>query len=210
MIGLTIGLVIGFYGANYLNRNANAPTSVQTSNIPINPNQPARPGVQMPDVQKVLDTAKNEPQNYEAQIAAGEMYARIRRFDKALEFYQKAYEIKPGDFDANVKLGNAHFDAKQYIKAETFYAKALEIKNDPDVRTDYGLTFFLREPSEVDQAIAEYRESLKINPKHELALQNLGAALEEKGDKEGLQKVLARLKEVNPQNSLVQKLGTKE
>ena len=207
--GLLIGLILGFFGANYLNRNAVNPANTSAVNVP-----PAAPkgapaqGNPTTDVQKVLDTAKNEPDNFAAQVEAGEMYAKIQRFDKALEFYEQAQKIKPDNFDANVKLGNAFFDAKQYEKAEIFYSKAIEINpKDPNVRTDFGLTFFLREPSDIDRAIAEYRKSLAIDPNHELTLQNLLAALKEKGNGEELAKTLAKLKEINPSNPVIAKYG---
>ncbi|MCB1024841.1 MAG: tetratricopeptide repeat protein [Acidobacteria bacterium] len=211
IIGIVIGLTVGFFGANYLNRNAEnagagAPLQPQVpANMPSQGNIPS--GAPLADVQKVLDRAKEEPENYQAQIEAGEMYTKIQRFDQALPFYEAAQKLKPADLNSNIVLGNGYFDAKQYEKAETYYAKALEI--DPKnvgVRTDYGLTFFLREPSDPERSIMEYRKALEIDPKHELTLQNLSAALKEKGDKEELIKTLAALKEVNPNNKVIKQL----
>ncbi len=204
ILGIVIGLAVGFFGANYLNRNAATETSIPSSNLPTGAQQVQNPAGQLADVQKVLDRAKAEPDNFDAQIEAGEMYAQIERFDNALEFYERAQKIKPDDFRANVKLGNAFFDAKQFEKAEEFYAKAIEIDpKEPNVRTDLGLTYFLREPSDPDRAIAEYKKSLEIDSNHELTLQNLLAALKEKGDKEELAKTLAKLKLVNPNNPVI-------
>ena len=117
IVGIIIGLVIGFAGANYLNESA-----VQKTQIPQNPQVPQMPAQQMPagqqtqggqqtgmqpDVQKVLDKAKNEPENYDAQLNAARMYSQIQRFTEALEFYQKAQQIKPNEFESNALLGNA-------------------------------------------------------------------------------------------------------
>ncbi len=210
ILGIVIGLAVGFFGANYLNRNAATETGISSANLPAGAPQVQNPTGQLADVQKVLDLAKNEPDNFDAQIEAGEMYAQIERFDKALEFYERAQKIKPDDFQANVKLGNAFFDAKQFEKAEEFYAKAIVIDpKDPNVRTDLGLTYFLREPSDPDRAIAEYKKSLEIDSNHELTLQNLLAALKEKGDKDELAKTLAKLKEVNPNNPVIETYGSK-
>lgn len=212
VVGIIIGLTAGFFGANYLNRNSNtkSPATAIQSSIPANVNQQGNitPGAQFADVQKVIDLAKNEPDNFEAQIAAGKMFSKIQRFDEALPYYEAAHKIKPADLDANIVLGNGYFDAKQYGKAETYYAKALEI--DPKnvgVRTDYGLTFFVREPNDVDRAIVEFRKSLEIDPNHELTLQNLSAALSQKGNLKELSETLAKLKAVNPNNAAIKKLG---
>ena len=101
----------------------------------------------------------------------------------ALEFLDHAYKIKPNDFDVLTQLGNVNFDLKRYPEAEKWYQLALKIKpDDVSVRTDLGLSYYFREPRELDQAIAVYRESLKYDPRHEKTLQNLTAALIDKGD----------------------------
>ncbi|NNF00476.1 MAG: tetratricopeptide repeat protein, partial [Pyrinomonadaceae bacterium] len=165
-------------------------------------------GSMLADVQATLDKAKDEPDNFQAQIKAGEMYSKIRRFDKALEYYEKAQKLKPNDFSANSILGNAYFDLKQYKKAETAYARALEIKpNDVAVRTDFGLTFYLREPGDYDRAVSEYRKALDIDPNHELTLQNLIVALNDMGEKEEAAKAIDRLRAVNPKNPVIEKFG---
>lgn len=215
VLGIIVGLAIGFFSANSMNRNAaggggggqepaGAPFGSPQAPSSNDPNT----GGMVADVQATLDKAKNEPENFEAQVKAGEMYSKIRRFKEALEFYEKAQKIKPNDFLANSILGNAYFDLKQYDKAEAFYAKALEINpKDVAVRTDYGLTFYLREPSDTDRAIGEYRKALEIDPKHELTLQNLIVALDEKGERSELEKALSQLKEVNPANPAVEKFA---
>ena len=105
-----------------------------------------------------------------------------------------------------IKAGNAYFDGEKYEIAETWYQRALE--KDPkniSVRTDLGLTFFLREPRDIDRAIKEYKTSLAINPEHEISLQNLALAYGEKGDKENLKLTIEKLKKVNPKNPAVTK-----
>ncbi|MEJ7713883.1 MAG: tetratricopeptide repeat protein [Pyrinomonadaceae bacterium] len=70
--------------------------------------------------------------------------------------------------------------------------------NDVNVRTDLGLTFVFRKPEKYDRAIAEFRKSLEVNPKHEQTLQNLAFALAQKQDMTEAQAVLKKLEEVNP------------
>ena len=61
--------------------------------------------------------------------------------------------------------------------AQKWYEDALTRKSDDvNVRTDLGLTYFLREPKNIDKAIDEYQNALKINPSHEGTLQNLAVA----------------------------------
>lgn len=220
IIGLLLGLIIGFLTANNINKSAilqsNAAQNSAANQLSQDPktnnvivkDQPASSaqGKPLPEVGEKIDKAKNEPDNFAAQIAAGDLYLRIKGFEKAIEFYEKANRIKPDDYQTIVKIGNAYFDSDQYEKAEKWYENALS-KNpgDVSVRTDYGLTFFLREPKDIDRAIKEYQISLAKNPNHELTLQNLAVALREKGDTQGFQEVMSRLEKVNPQNPAIQK-----
>jgi tetratricopeptide (TPR) repeat protein len=211
IIGLLLGLILGFFGANYLNRNSAAPAPAQNAPVMQNasgqPPPPGTGGAMLPQVKEALDKAKNEPDNFEAQKEAGMMYDRIQRFDEALKYLTIANRIDPEDFETNVKLGNINFDAGKFEEAEKFYTAALEQKPDAvGVRTDLGLTFFFRKPPDIDRAISEYRKSLGYDPKHELTLQNLCAALKKKGDTAALAEAIKKLEEVNPNNEALAKL----
>lgn len=215
-IGLIIGLVIGFSGANYLNRNAMPPEQTAQNQFPASPpvlNQTVSPqernprGGMLPDIQIALDKAENEPENYEAQIKAGEMYARIGNFEKALEFFQKAQRVKPNNFEANVSLGNAFFDARQFENAETYYEKALEINPDEaNVLTDLGTTLVERKNPNYERAVSLFEKALKIKPNHEPTIYNLGIAYLRMGEKDNARQTLAQLKEANPNSDLIARL----
>ncbi|MFN0138465.1 MAG: tetratricopeptide repeat protein [Pyrinomonadaceae bacterium] len=219
VIGLLIGSIIGFMFANSLNRagletSATATTSALSanSNPELPPDHPpigASDGqTQAGSIQQVtaaIEKAKAEPQSFEAQMTAGDLYYQIQRFEDAAKFYETASKLKPNDAEPLVKAGNAYFDAENYLEAEKWYTDALA-KNPKDItaRTDLGLTFYLREPRDIDRAIKEYKTSLAINPKHEVTLQNLVIAYREKGDAANLQKAVDELRAVNPNNPALQ------
>lgn len=212
VVGIIVGFIGGFILANSINRNAAPPALPNQAQAAVNApfaNQPGGPTVtaQMPDVAEALEKAKNEPNNFEAQMKVGDMYAQINRFDKAVEFFAAANRIKPDDFQTLVKLGNASLETNNSPEAEKWYAKALEIKpDDVSVRSDFGLTFYKRQPPDLDRAIKEYTAVLAINPNHEATLQNLTVALWDKKDAGGMESTLAKLAKVNPQNPVVPKL----
>lgn len=221
VLGLMVGAIIGFVFANSINNAAVTPapmaSNVASSAGPLSGN-PALPadhpplgtsagapgqtaGGAIPEVSAAIEKARSEPQNFEAQMTAADLYYQIQRFDEAARLYEAAVKLKPADAEPLIKLGNALFDAEKYAEAEKWYTLALA--KDPKnitVRTDLGLTFFLREPRDNDRAIAEYEKSLAINPNHEITLQNLALALKEKGDGEKLRQTVAKLKSVNPNN----------
>ena len=217
--GLIIGLIAGFLIANSINRNSiNNAAAANESNAPVVNQQiqaadikpadsAASNGAAMPDVQETLDKARSEPDNFVAQMKTGDMYKQIGRFDKAIEYYEQGVKIKPQDFEANVVLANAYFDQKQYEKAGDYYQIALLINpKDINARTDLGSTFIERAKPDFDRAIKELNEALKINPKNEATLFNLGVAYAKKGDQTNAEKTLAELEAVNSQSDLTAKL----
>jgi tetratricopeptide (TPR) repeat protein len=210
--GLLVGLIIGFFAANSINRNAASQQAIaQTqSNAPF-ANQPAnsqnQSGEMIPDVQEKLDKAKNEPENFAAQMSAGDMYAQIGRYDKAFEFYERGVQLKPDNFQANVQLANAYFDSRQYENAEKYYTKSLEINpKDVNARTDLATTFVERQNPDYNRAVKEFQAALEISPKHEPTLYNLGVAFHRMGEAEKAQNTLSQLEQTNSNSPLVSRL----
>ncbi len=213
--GLIVGLLIGFFATNSINRNSPQAVSPAQPNAPLQnqqvPNvlvkeQPAQGGM-LPDITAILDEAKNAPDNFDAQIKAGDTYLRIKGFDKAVEFYEQAHRIKPGDYETIVKLGNAYFDFRKFEEAGKWYEQALSKKSsDTNVRTDLGITFVERENPDLERAIKEFQIALQTNPKHEPTLYNLGAAYFKKGNTDEANKILAQLEAINPQSQLANRL----
>jgi tetratricopeptide (TPR) repeat protein len=227
IVGLLAGLIIGFMFANSVNKGAvgmtsAAPTSV-TQQGPLPPGHPeiqSGPGGQQsmgasaPEVQAAIDKAKNEPDNFDAQVRAAELYYQIQRFDGAIDFLKRANQLKPDDYDVIVHLGNANFDAAEndaskYSEAEKWYTLALSKKpEDVSVRTDLGLVFMFREPANYDRAIQEFKRSLEYNPNHPQTLQNLTVAYTKKGDAASASATLAKLEASDKNNPAVAKLRT--
>ena len=215
IIGLIVGSVIGFFAANSINRNSSQIVSPVQPNVSFQnqevPNflvkePPAQDGM-LPDITAILDKARNEPSNFDAQIKAGDTYLQIKGFEKAVEFYERAHRIKPEDYETIVKLGNAYFDFGKFEAAGKWYEQALSKKsNDTSVRTDLGITFVERENPDLDRAIKEFQTSLQTNPKHAPTLYNLGAAQLKKGNTEEANKILTQLEAINPQSQLVSRL----
>lgn len=220
IIGLLAGCIVGFIFANSVNQSGTAPrqqtansSARQNSNLP--PDHPAVPsngvadqgGAMQEQVTAQIQQARNEPDNFEAQVKAADLYYQIHRFDDAIEFLLRANKLRADDYGTIVKLGNANFETGSYETAEKWYTAAL-LKNadDINVRTDLGLTFFLRNPPDYERAIQEYRASLQRDPRHEQTLQNMVVVLTRVGNIKEAEEMLARLQEVNPTNEALQKL----
>lgn len=244
VIGLLLGLIIGFIGTNWMNRSAmgSAPVplaggtdlTVASSNQALPPNHPpigsngggnaaggSAPLVDCKNLPPGLaggkQKAEQSPQDYEAQMTGADLLYQGQCFDDAAKFYEAAAKLKPDQKEPIVKLGDCYFDAAETASenndqatantkfpiAEKWYTQALaKDPKDINVRTDLGLTFFLREPKQTDKAIEYYKASLAIDPKHEVTLQNLAIAYKDKNDTTNYQKTLDQLKAVNPKNPI--------
>ncbi|MBO0798555.1 MAG: tetratricopeptide repeat protein [Blastocatellia bacterium] len=210
IIGLLAGVIIGYIGTNHINRtyttantaSTGAPTGREAGSVPANhPPASGSEDGQQGDVMAAIDLAKKEPSNFNAQIEAAGLFRQIDRNQEALEYYERAYKIKPKDYNLLVKLADTNFDLEHYEEAERWYQEALKIDaKDPTVRMDLGLTYQLRQNRDLDKAIAEYRKALGYDPRHEKTLQNLTAALIDKGDKTAARETLKQLESVNPSN----------
>ena len=208
IIGLLAGLIIGFMATNSFNRNSilsqNSQTLSGSNGQMLNQQEQ---GAAMPAVADALKVADENPDNFEAQIKAGDMFARISNLEKAITYFERALKIKPNDYKTVVGLGNLSYDREDFEAAQKWNEQALAKKpDDVNVRTDLGLTFFRREPRDINRAIKEYKTSLSFNPNHELTLQNLAVAYAENKDQKGLEETLAKLEKVNPQNQIIKKL----
>jgi tetratricopeptide (TPR) repeat protein len=227
IIGLLAGLIIGYIGTNYINQTyrptPSAGDTAATSNTlpPDHPPTGAPGAIGLPDgspgaagggsnggpqaeVLAVIQQARNEPANFEAQMQAADLFMQIKRPEGALEFYERAAKARPKDPKLLVTLGNTNFELKRFEEAERWYQLALKQNpNDAVVWIDLGSSYYLRSPRDLDKAIAAYRSALKIDPRYEKALQNLTQAFIDKGEKAAAGETLKRLEEVNPDNNAI-------
>lgn len=211
VIGLLLGLIIGFVFANKTNQSGMVQQNPGTTTM-ANPNLPAdhpaldqqqqqQAAAMMPQVNEAIKIADAEPNNFEAQMKVAAMFYSIQNYNKAVEFLQRANKIKPEDYDSIVQLGHSNYDAGNFAEAEKWYVKALAKKpDDVAVRTDMASTFVLRNPPDVDRAIKEYLGSLQYNPNHEQTLDNLTRAYIKKGDFQKAKEFLDRLEKAAPNN----------
>ncbi len=215
IIGLFLGLIIGFIAANSTFRNSMTPISPAAAtlaqpNANIPAGHPDITGQQtpapMPDIQPAIDNAKANPTDFEAQLKVAELFNQGERYEEAAEYLKIANKLKPDHYQTIVNLGNVGFDGGNFAEAEKWYSAALAInKEDTNVRTDLGLTFVFRENPNYDRAITEFKTVLASSPNHVQALQNLTVAYLRKGDRANAKETLAKLEIVDSANLAIPK-----
>lgn len=225
IMGVLAGFLIGYFYATHYNRQApmtaaspaarpgTTATSLPPDHPPVGPSEA--------EIAQSVQAADQNRTDFQAQMTAGMTLYRAGRLDEALRYFERANALKPDDYDALVHLGNVNFDLgdhflehndvaqsnARFAEARRWYERALaKNPNDVNVRTDYGLTFYKRQPRDLDQAIAAYKKSLEIDPNHTPTLFNLTVALIEKGEFDEADATLRRLEQVAPAEAAVKNL----
>lgn len=145
IIGILLGFIVGFMLASNMSQKTNrgplpstATGQMPADHPPVGSQSSGNPQDTRAQVTAQLEKAKNEPQNFDAQMRAAELYYQIQRYDQSIEFLLKANALRPTDYETVVRLGVANLDAKHYETAEKWYRAALKIKTD-DITVLAGL-----------------------------------------------------------------------
>jgi tetratricopeptide (TPR) repeat protein len=173
IIGVLFGFIVGFLFASSMNQRygpgapAAASAQLPGDHPPVAPNAGAPgSGNMQAEVTAQIDKARREPNNFEAQVKAAELYYQIQRYDPAIELLLKANQLRPDDYQTVVALGLVNLDAGHFEIAEKWYKAALLKKND-DVVTLAGMaaaTLGKGDAKAASQAIADLE---KVDPTSE-------------------------------------------
>jgi tetratricopeptide (TPR) repeat protein len=146
IIGILFGFIVGFIFASSMSQKqalqqpTTASQGMPADHPPIGGAQAQNqdPQAVRAEVSSSLEKARSEPNNFDAQIKAAELYYQIQRYDQAIEFLLKANQLKPNDYQTVVILGLVNLDAGHYDTAEKWYRAAMKMKSD-DVAVLAGL-----------------------------------------------------------------------
>lgn len=215
-LALIVGLAVGFSVANYFNRSEMRSAAFQKPPTASNSNSLQAKGesdLTDDELSAKIAKADKNPEDFSYQKNLGTalyQYATMKNdpslLPEAIRILERANSLNAKDFDVLVGLGNAHFDigfankdTAQYQKAREVYSRALEVKpGDPNVSTDLGLTYFLQEPPAYDKAAAQLQKVSDANPKHTRSLQFLVRVLVKQNKLPEAERVLAKLKSIDP------------
>jgi tetratricopeptide (TPR) repeat protein len=172
IIGILLGFIIGFMFASSMSQKmASQQATAASQGMPADHPPVGGGGAQSAqDPQAVreqvtasLEKARNEPNNFEAQVKAAELYYQIQRYDQAIEFLLKANQLKPTDYRTVVILGMVNLDAGHYDTAEKWYRAAMKMKSD-DVMVLAGLAAATLEKGDAKAAEDAIAQLEKVDP----------------------------------------------
>lgn len=205
LVGLVIGIAISFPMTRSFNDSNMKPTA---AGAPGGMGQATGAGNQqqmMGDVAKTIETAKNNPKDFEAQIAAARAYYQISKMDETAEYLERAYAAdaaKTAEQGALSFLGQHAYEKKDFAGAEKWLRLALpaeaEDANKAEIYVVLGKIYLHGEPAQPDKAVAEFRNALKLAPKDGHAAGHLVEAYALKKDASGAEEALGQLKGLEP------------
>src|SRR5947209_3822167 len=174
IIGILLGFIVGFLLANSINQRdfaarLGSTPGQQSQNLP--PNHPPIGGDQTGDggqqmlasVQTAMKQARENPNDFDAQLTAAKLEYQIGRYDQAIEYLLAANKIKPTDFNTLAMLGVANLDGGHFDVAEKWYKDALQI-NPNDMPTVDGLCAALLSKGDAKGAEEQMNRLAKIDP----------------------------------------------
>jgi len=173
IIGVLLGFIIGFLLATNISQREATLRSTAGSrtsqNLP--PDHPPVGGEQTGDggqqmlasVQTAMKQARENPNDFDAQVTAAKLQYQIQRYDQAIEYLLAANKVKPTDFDVLAMLGVANLDAGHFDAAEKWYRAALQQKPN-DMPTVDGLAAVLLSLGKVKEAEETINKLAKIDP----------------------------------------------
>jgi tetratricopeptide (TPR) repeat protein len=120
-------------------------------------------------LQKIEVIEKTDPNfrlSYEDYFKLGNSFFVERDFEKALEFYQKALQLKPNDFDALLNKSALLAEIGRYKEAISSNSVALELNsNSAEAWNNQG--YILEKTGELLKALAAYERSIELKPSSE-------------------------------------------
>ena len=131
--------------------------------------------------------------------------ARLGKSEEALADYQKALELDPNCASAHFNLAVTFVQAGKFAEAESHYRQALPGR--PTAETHNGLGYVLARQGRTDEAIAEFRKAIDVDPKFTPAYNNLAEALVKQGKLEEAEPYYRRSLAEKPSAAVYNALG---
>src|SRR5687768_17273463 len=207
---VVLGFLAGFFFANAVNREEQNKLRAEVASLRANSSQNSSgagqqaagdgrgslPTLTEAQLKNAFAQADASPSDMAVQNQVGQalyFYAlekgNAQILPEVARILKRAHSLDPKNFRTVVLAGDAHFlmassggDTKPLAEARKFYEAALALQpEDAQVRTNLGRTYFYDKPSDPQRAIREYRRALQSDPKQEMSVQSLAAALIETG-----------------------------
>ncbi len=124
---------------------------------------------------------KSEPQNIEVYGYLGQLYYSQKKFDKAIEQFERILTIEPKNAEVMYLLGSLYLDKNERQKAVDLFAKSIEIDPDHDGSLNSLGYIYAEDNVKLDEALEFVQRAVKIAPDNGAYLDSLGWIYYKKG-----------------------------
>ena len=137
-----------------------------------------------------------EPENVELLNSLGFALFQQGKSQEATVALEKALALDPKHWKAHNNLALASIDLGELEVAEAHYRESLAIKQQPEIHNDLG--FVLEREGLTEEAVAAYRQAIKLDPGLASAHYNLGSSLARSGQYAEAESHLRRALKLSP------------
>jgi tetratricopeptide (TPR) repeat protein len=174
VIGVLLGFIVGFIFSSTMNQRygPGAPATIQSAqnlpadHPPVQSGDSQNPQAIFAQVQASMKKAREEPNNFDAQVDAARLEYQIQRYDQAVEFLLKANQLKPDDYEVVAMLGAANLEGSHYEMAEKWYKIALAKKPD-DAGVLAGMAYMQLQKGDARAAEKAIASLEKVDPSNQ-------------------------------------------
>jgi tetratricopeptide (TPR) repeat protein len=115
----------------------------------------------------LLNKLKSNPNDPELLISLGNLYYDAQQYPNAIQFYQRALQVKPGDAAVRTDMGTAYWYMGNADLAIAEFNKALGyVPNNPNTLLNRGLVRW-KGKSDGAGALADWKQLLAANPNYD-------------------------------------------
>ncbi len=179
IIGLLVGMLVGFKIANTQYRSRkdellNRAVAQTASGMPNQRNadssnqnmKPEEADRFIKEVTEIIDKAKANPNDAEAQMEAASQFIQIERPEEAMPFLQQADKAKPNDPRINAGLGVAYFMMERLDEATSHLKRSRDLGAVEPTVTSLLIGSYIQTGKNLDEAerLLKELEAKGINP----------------------------------------------
>lgn len=136
------------------------------------------------------------PGNATMHTLLGSILHDLGRADEAITSLETALRLAPLDVRAHSKLGSVHESQNRFVEAELCCRRVIELEDSAEAR--FRLASVLQTQVRTSDAIDAYQATLKLEPAHVEANNNLGTLLHGRGELEAAERHFRACLAANP------------
>lgn len=108
-------------------------------------------------------------------------YVNLEEYEKAVEYFKKAWKLNGADPDIVVELAHCLFNLEDYTEAIACFKQAIELIPD-EADNYYHLGGCYEKVAQVEEAKKLYKKAIDLSPREAMYYQALGFVYENSGD----------------------------